>query len=52
MVILFWDFLDVIFVVCFGSFLVIGVGDGEYFVVSDVLLLVGYIDKIIYFVDY
>lgn len=43
--------LDEIVVVKLGSFLVIGIGDDEFFVVSDVIFFIEFINNVIYLED-
>ncbi len=50
--VLFRDFPDLMIVARAGSPLVIGIGDGEYFVASDASPLVGYTDEVVYLSDH
>lgn len=50
--VVFRDFPDLMIVARAGSPLVIGIGDGEYFVASDASPLVGYTDEVVYLSDH
>jgi len=50
--ILFRDVPDVLFAARAGSPLVVGIGQGEYFVASDTSPLVGYTDEVVYLADH